>query len=116
MDNNSWTIPANKALAYNSSIEYSVLEIEDLEYFKDKKVVVAKNLIGSIIKQCDIKNYKEIKTFKGSEFKGTICSHPFIKMDFNFEVPMLDAQFVRSRNDSSLCSSHGLMICLMFKK
>ena len=89
-----WTIPANKALAYNSSIEYSVLEIEDLEYFKDKKVVVAKNLIGSIIKQCDIKNYKEIKTFKGSEFKGTICSHPFIKMDFNYEVPMLDANLL----------------------
>ena len=33
---------ANRALAYNSEIEYSVLEIEDLEYFKEKKIVVAR--------------------------------------------------------------------------
>ena len=46
-----WTIPANKALAFNSNIEYSVLEIDDLEYFKDKKIVVAKNLIESITKR-----------------------------------------------------------------
>ncbi len=89
-----WTIPANKALAFNSNIEYSVLEIDDLDHFKDKKIVVAKKLINSIIKECDIKNYKQLKTFKGSEFKGTICSHPFIKMNFDYDVPMLDAQFV----------------------
>ena len=65
-----WTIPANKALAFNNNIEYSVLEIEDLEYFKDKKIVVAKNLINSITEVCNIQNYKELKTFKGSEFKG----------------------------------------------
>ena len=68
-----WTIPANRALAYNSEIEYSVLSIEDLEHFKEKKIVVAKKLINSITKECSIKNYKELKTFKGSEFKGTIC-------------------------------------------
>ena len=33
-----WTIPANKALAFNSNIDYSVLEIEKLENFKDKKL------------------------------------------------------------------------------
>ena len=77
-----WTIPANKALAFNSAIEYSVLEIGDLEHFKDKKIVVAKNLINSITEKCDIKNYKELNTFKGSEFKGTVCSHPFTKMNF----------------------------------
>ena len=44
-----WTIPANKALAFNSNIDYSVLEINDLEHFKGKKIVVAKNLINSII-------------------------------------------------------------------
>ena len=78
-----WTIPANKALAFNSNIEYAVLEIERLEHFKDKKIVVAKNLIETIIKDCEIKNYKELKTFKGSEFKGTLCSHPLVKMDFD---------------------------------
>ena len=36
-----WTIPANKALAFNSSIEYSVIEINELDHFKEKKIVVA---------------------------------------------------------------------------
>ncbi len=105
-----WTIPANKALAFNSDIEYSVLEINELEYFKDKRIVVAKNLISSIIKECSIKNYKEIKTFKGSEFKGTICSHPFIKMNYDYDVPMLDAQFVNLDQGTGIvhCApSHG---------
>ena len=105
-----WTIPANKALAFNNNIEYSVLEIEDLEHFKGKKIVVAKNLINSITKECNIKRFKELKTFKGSEFKGTICSHPFIKMDFDYDVPMLDAQFVNLDQGTGIvhCApSHG---------
>ena len=100
-----WTIPANKALAFNKNIEYAVLEIDDLEHFKEKKIVVAKNLINSVIKDCGIKNYKELKIFKGSEFEGTICSHPFIKMDFDYDVPMLEAQFV------SLDQGTGIVHC-----
>ena len=105
-----WTIPANKALAFNSSIEYSLLEIDDLVNFKDKKIVVAKNLINSIIKECNIKNFKELKTFKGAEFEGTICSHPFLKMDFDYDVPMLEAQFVNLDQGTGIvhCApSHG---------
>ena len=89
-----WTIPANRALAFNSNIEYSILEIDELEFFKEKKIVVAKNLVEAITKECEIKNYKEIKTFKGSELIGTICSHPFLKMNYDYDVPMLDGQFV----------------------
>jgi isoleucyl-tRNA synthetase len=105
-----WTIPANRALAFNNNIEYSVLEIEHLEYFKDKKIVVAKNLIESITKECEIKKFKELKTFKGSEFKGTICSHPFVQMNFEYDVPMLDAQFVNLDQGTGIvhCApSHG---------
>ena len=105
-----WTIPANKALAYNNNIDYSVLEIDDLEHFKDKKIIVAKNLINSIVKECEIQNYKELRTFKGSEFKGTICSHPFIKINFDYDVPMLDAQFVNLDQGTGIvhCApSHG---------
>ena len=72
-----WTIPANKALAYNSNIEYSLIEISDLQHFKDKKIVIASNLIDSVVKSCGIKNHKVLKTFRGSEFHRTTCSHPF---------------------------------------
>ena len=89
-----WTIPANKALAFNNKIEYSLLEIDELDHFKDKKIIVASNLIDSVIKTCGIENHKILKTFKGSEFEGTICSHPFLKMKFDYDIPMLEANFV----------------------
>ena len=105
-----WTIPANRALAFNSNIDYSVLEISELDHFKEKKIVVATNLINSIIKECEIKNYKILKNFKGNDFEGTICSHPFINMNFNYDVPMLNAQFVNLEQGTGIvhCApSHG---------
>ena len=105
-----WTIPANKALAFNSSIEYSVIEISELENFKEKKIVVATNLISSIAKICEVEKLKILKTFKGKDFAGTICSHPFIQMDFGYDVPMLDADFVNLDQGTGIvhCApSHG---------
>jgi len=105
-----WTIPANKALAFNKSIEYSLVEIDALDYFKDKKIVVATNLIDSIVKSCGIENHKVLKTFKGSELQGTICSHPFSRMKFDYDIPMLEAGFVDLEQGTGIvhCApSHG---------
>ena len=43
------------------------------------------NLLDSIVKSCDIKKYEILKTFNGSEFTGTICKHPFEKLNFSGE-------------------------------
>ena len=105
-----WTIPANKALAFNNSIEYSVIEISELDHFKEKKIIVATNLIESIVKTCEIENYKILKTFKGKELTGTVCFHPFLKMNYDYDVPMLDAQFVNLEQGTGIvhCApSHG---------
>ena len=115
-----WTIPANKALAFNSSIEYSLVEINDLENFKENKIVVATNLLDSIIKSCDIKKFKILKTFNGAEFEGTICTHPFETLGYNFDVPMLDARFVTLEQGTGIvhCApSHGpddFNLCLKY--
>ncbi len=106
-----WTIPANKALAYNSSIEYSLLEISELDNFKEKKIIIAKNLIEEVTKSCEIKKYKIIKNFKGADFKNTLCSHPFNKLGFNYDVPMYDAGFVNLEQGTGIvhCApSHGV--------
>jgi isoleucyl-tRNA synthetase len=105
-----WTIPANRALAFNSGLEYSVVEIEELENFNSKKIVVANKLLESIVETCGIKKYKILNKFKGSEFEGTICSHPFVKINFNYDVPMLDARFVTLEQGTGIvhCApSHG---------
>ena len=105
-----WTIPANKALAFNSSIEYSLVEINDLEDFKEKKIIVAKNLLDSVIKSCSIEKFKILKTFSGSEFTGTICAHPFETLGYKFNIPMLEARFVTLDQGTGIvhCApSHG---------
>jgi len=105
-----WTIPANKALAFNSGIEYSLVEISNLENFTEKKIIVATNLLNSIVNSCSIEKFKILKTFKGVEFEGTICSHPFETLGYDFDVPMLDARFVTLEQGTGIvhCApSHG---------
>ena len=105
-----WTIPANKALAFNSNIEYSLVEINELENFKEKKIVIASDLLESTIKLCNIDDFKILKKFKGSEFVDTICNHPFFKMGYSYDVPMLDAHFVTLEQGTGIvhCApSHG---------
>ena len=105
-----WTIPANKALAFNNSIEYSLVEIDNLDNFKEKKIVVATNLLDSIVKSCGIEKFKILKSFSGTEFAGTICAHPFQTLGYNFDVPMLEARFVTLEQGTGIvhCApSHG---------
>ncbi len=105
-----WTIPANRALAFNSSIEYALVEISDLENFKGKKIVVATNLLDSIVKSCDIKKFKILKTFSGLDFVSTICEHPFKNLGYDYDVPMLEARFVTLEQGTGIvhCApSHG---------
>ena len=106
-----WTIPANRALAFNNNLEYSLIEIADLDTFKEKKVVVAKDLINSFVKSCEIKKFKIIKSFNGKDFKDTICSHPFLNLGYNYDVPMFDASFVNLEQGTGIvhCApSHGV--------
>jgi len=105
-----WTIPANRALAFNKSIEYALVEISGLEDFKEKKIVVATNLLDSIVKSCSIENFKILKTFSGLDFTGTICEHPFKNLGYDFDVPMLEARFVTLEQGTGVvhCApSHG---------
>ena len=105
-----WTIPANKALAYNESLDYIILEINDEGDFKNKKIVIADALLESVVKECELINYKKIHTFKGKEFNNTICSHPFLNLGYDHDIPMLEARFVTTEQGTGIvhCApSHG---------
>ena len=105
-----WTIPANKALAFNEALDYVILELNDDGDFKNRKIVIAEALIESVIKECALKNYKKIHSFKGREFKNTICSHPFLNLGYDYDIPMLEARFVTTDQGTGIvhCApSHG---------
>jgi isoleucyl-tRNA synthetase len=105
-----WTIPANKALAYNEALDYLIIQINDDGDFKDKRIVIAQDLLESVIKECNISDFKEIKKFKGKDFKDTICNHPFFDLGFDYDIPMLQARFVTTEQGTGIvhCApSHG---------
>ena len=105
-----WTIPANRALAYNESLNYLLIEIKDHKVFKNKKIVIAEALLESVIKECEIKDFKKINKFKGKNLKGTICKHPFFDLGYDYDIPMLSAQFVTTEQGTGIvhCApSHG---------
>jgi isoleucyl-tRNA synthetase len=105
-----WTIPANKALAYNEALDYLLIEINDNGNFKNKKIVVAEALVDSVIKDCGIQDFKNLKKFKGKNFKGTICKHPFFELGYDHDIPMLEARFVTTEQGTGIvhCApSHG---------
>ncbi len=105
-----WTIPANRALAYNDSLNYLLIEINDDGDFKNKKIIIAEELLESVIKDCEIQDYKNLKSFKGRDFKKTICNHPFFDLGYDYDVPMLEARFVTTEQGTGIvhCApSHG---------
>ena len=103
-----WTIPCNRALAFNSSFEYSLLEIvQDGE--KDT-IILASKLINEVLQSCNITEFKVIKSFSGSDFKNLKCSHPFKNYGYDFDVPLLDADFVTLEQGTGVvhvAPSHG---------
>ena len=105
-----WTIPANRALAYNENLNYLLIEIKDHKVFKNKKIVIAEALLESVTKECLIKDFKKINNFKGKNLKGTICNHPFFDLGYDYDIPMLSAQFVTTEQGTGIvhCApSHG---------
>ncbi len=105
-----WTIPANKALAYNESLDYLLVKILEDGDFKNKKIIVAEALIESIKKDCNIEKYETLKKIKGKDLKDTICRHPFFDLGYNYDIPLLEARFVTTEQGTGIvhCApSHG---------
>ena len=105
-----WTIPANKALAYNESLDYLIIQITDEGNFKNKKIIISEALLDSVLKDCGIKEFKNLKKFKGKDLKDTICKHPFFNLGYDYDIPMLEARFVTTEQGTGIvhCApSHG---------
>ena len=103
-----WTIPCNRALAFNSNYEYSILEV--LQNDKKEKILVATQLVEQVLKECNISDYKILHSLKGAKLSGVKCYHPFKKYGYDFDVPLLDAEFVTLEQGTGIvhiAPSHG---------
>jgi len=91
-----WTIPGNRAIAYSKNIKYSLFQISETEEnshlnIKDR-IIIAHDLEESFKEQCKVKSLTKIKDI--NDVGSFICSHPFAKSDYNFDIKLYEADFV----------------------
>ncbi len=95
-----WTIPSNRAVAFNNDIEYGVYEVKAVS--EDSPVEVGAKLVMSVTSHEDVMEqgktteFELLGTLKGSEIAGSICKHPLSELDgyYKYDVPMLEGEFV----------------------
>jgi isoleucyl-tRNA synthetase len=101
-----WTLPGNRAIAYGPQMDYVILEIENVDEGslaqKGEKLLVAKDLLEFTLKNAAIQNYRIIREFKGEALLGTKCAHPLRGVGYDFEVPLLPADFVTTEQGTGL--------------
>jgi isoleucyl-tRNA synthetase len=99
-----WTIPCNRALAYNSKLSYGIYQNESGEKF-----IIANDLFENFQKVTN-ENYKLIENFSGNELKDQVANHPFKELGYDFDVPLLEADFVTTEQGTGIvhvAPSHG---------
>ena len=93
-----WTIPGNRALAYNNEINYVAIIInqvlEDSIAQENQIIIVSEILLEDICSQCGITKYDVKAKLKGYELKGSIAKHPMADAGYDYPVPLLDADYV----------------------
>ena len=66
-----WTLPANLAIAYNSTFSYSQVLVNDEAY------VVSTMLLPGIAEKCGWSGYQIMRSIDGSQLAGMQYHHPF---------------------------------------
>ncbi|MCF7707369.1 MAG: isoleucine--tRNA ligase [Verrucomicrobia bacterium] len=74
-----WTLPANLAIAFNSSFDYTIVHAGEESY------IMSVALMSQIVEKCGLLNFQIMRSVHGSQMEGLKCRHPFIDR----EIPLL---------------------------
>jgi isoleucyl-tRNA synthetase len=98
-----WTIPSNKAVAYNPKIAYGLYRVEATEEESWTKpgelYVFADSLAADVLGKSRVTEFIKVRVVDASELDGMILKHPFNGMDgaegfWDYPVPMIDGDHV----------------------
>ena len=93
-----WTMPANRAIAYGPEIDYAFIEVTEAAESARAKVgerlLVAQALLETFAQTTGISGYTTLRTYKGEDLAGTITSHPWRGQGYDYDVPLLPAEYV----------------------
>lgn len=67
-----WTLPGNMGITIGPDYKYSIVDIGK------EKVIIATELVKTVMEKANISEYKMIAEFEGKELEGITCKHPFL--------------------------------------
>jgi isoleucyl-tRNA synthetase len=110
-----WTLPSNRAIAFGENIEYGLYVVKSIDegskLLVGEMLIFAKSLEEEIRKVAKVKEWEEdVHTLKSEHLHGTICAHPLRGKGYDFNVPLLDAEFVTADTGTGfvhIAPSHG---------
>ncbi|MBM3824684.1 MAG: isoleucine--tRNA ligase [Verrucomicrobia bacterium] len=66
-----WTLPANLAIAFNSTFPYSLVRVGG------EALILSTLLLDSVAKKCGWSNFEIVRSLTGDQLASTVCQHPF---------------------------------------
>jgi isoleucyl-tRNA synthetase len=98
-----WTMPGNRAISFNSKLEYGLYEVthapEGNWLKQGDRLVLADKLAESVMKAAKIEadGYKQVLKASAADLGAIICAHPLRGAGlggYQFDVPLLDGDHV----------------------
>jgi isoleucyl-tRNA synthetase len=117
-----WTLPGNRAIAFSPGLDYLVIRVDKVIDAKDtvqagprtvrvpiaslvrqgEKLLVAEALVEELAARAGIGEYSIVDRFPGEALAGTIAAHPLRGQGYEFDVPLLAADFVEADQGTGL--------------
>lgn len=82
-----WTLPGNTGIMVKPDADYVKVKVNG------EVLILAKDLVKTILSKAGIKNYKIVKTLRGKELEGLHYEHPFPDL-FPFQKQLKNAHIV----------------------
>ncbi len=107
-----WTLPGNRAIAFNRDLDYVVIEVETTREGSlarlGEKLVVAAPLEVNFAEIVRLGG--KVELVSGKYLAGTVCRHPLHGQGYDFDVPLLAGDFVTATDGTGfvhIAPGHG---------
>ena len=98
-----WTIPQNRAVAFNPSLQYGIYQIENIDVSSnavcDEVIVLANARAEEVFKAAKVSGYKKLRDVSEHELANVFLAHPYRGIEggageWDYDVPLLPGDHV----------------------
>src|ERR1022692_4053238 len=97
-----WTLPANLAIAYNSTLSYSLVHVGGEEF------IVSALLLPAVAEKCGLQNYQIVRSLDGGHLSQVEYQHPFCNRTGKFFAGDSFVDNVTGTGFVHIAPGHGL--------